>query len=52
MLAAADSSNDENMPQSIFFYGDGRANDLVPGDYLKTIVNTFKETSATSFKVK
>jgi len=48
----ANSSDDEEMPQPIFFYGDGRSDDLVPGDYLKSIVNTFKETSATSFKVQ
>ncbi|KIM72080.1 hypothetical protein PILCRDRAFT_93603 [Piloderma croceum F 1598] len=46
------SSDDEDMPQPIFFYGDGRSDDLVPGNYLKTIINTFKETSATSFKVQ
>ena len=46
------SSGDEDMPQPIFSYGDGRSDDLVPGDYLKTIVNTFKETLATSFKVQ
>jgi hypothetical protein len=48
----ANSSDNEDMPQPIFFYSDGHSNDLVPGDYLKTIVNTFKETSATSFKVQ
>ena len=40
------------MPQPIFFYGAGHSDDLVPGDYLKTIVNMFKETSATFFKVQ
>jgi hypothetical protein len=34
-----------------FFYGDARAGDWVPGDYLKTVMNTFKEKSTDSFKV-
>jgi hypothetical protein len=34
-----------------FFYGDARAGDWVPGDYLKTVINTFKEKSTDSFKV-
>jgi hypothetical protein len=33
------------------FYGDARAGDWVPGDYLKTVMNTFKEKSTDSFKV-
>jgi hypothetical protein len=46
------SSDDEDMPQPTFFYGDGRSDDLVPGDFIKTIINTFKETSMDSFKVQ
>jgi hypothetical protein len=34
-----------------FFYGDARADDWVPGDYLKTVMNAFKEKSTDSFKV-
>jgi hypothetical protein len=40
------------MTNTSFFYGDDRPDDMVPGDYLKTIMNTFKETSSTSFKVQ
>jgi hypothetical protein len=40
------------MTNTSFFYGDNRPDDMVPGDYLKTIMNTFKETSSTSFKVQ
>jgi hypothetical protein len=49
--AAADSSDDE-MTNTSFFYGDDCPDNMVPGDYLKTIMNTFKETSSTSFKVQ
>jgi hypothetical protein len=40
------------MTNTSFFYGDDRPDDMVPGDYLKTIMNTFKENSSTSFKVQ
>ena len=34
-----------------FFYGDDHTDNMVPGDYLKAITNTFKETSLAAFKV-
>jgi hypothetical protein len=42
----------QDMPQPTFFYGDGRSDDLVPEDYIKTIINAFKEASTDSFKVQ
>ncbi|KAJ7319257.1 hypothetical protein DFH08DRAFT_819204 [Mycena albidolilacea] len=42
-------SSDDDMP-SEFFYGDNRAEDLVPGDYLKSTMNKFKEASSDNFK--
>lgn len=48
---SSDSSDDSNMTlQSQFFWGDGRADDWVPGDYLKSIMNMFRETSLATFK--
>ncbi|KAJ7216588.1 hypothetical protein GGX14DRAFT_562151 [Mycena pura] len=44
-----DSSDDEDMP-SDFFYGDNREDDPVPGDYLKSTMNKFKEASSDDFK--
>ncbi|KAJ7060417.1 hypothetical protein C8F01DRAFT_1084159 [Mycena amicta] len=38
------------MLSSEFFYGDNRDQDLVPGDYLKSTMNKFKETSKDKFK--
>ena len=49
--AVVDSSDDE-MTNMSFFYSDDRPDDMVPGNYLKMIMNTFKETSSTSFKVQ
>jgi hypothetical protein len=49
--APADSS-DEEMTNPTFFYGDDHPDDMVPGDYLKTVMNTFKETSSNSFRVQ
>jgi hypothetical protein len=40
------------MTNPSFFYGDDRPDDMVPGDYLKTVMNTFKETSSNSFRVQ
>ena len=51
-FAAVVDSSDEEMTNTSFFYGDDRPDDMVPGDCLKTIMNTFKETSSTSFKVQ
>jgi hypothetical protein len=34
-----------------FFYGNACAGNWVPGNYLKTVMNTFKEKSTDSFKV-
>jgi hypothetical protein len=34
-----------------FFYGNACAGNWVPGNYLKTVVNAFKEMSTDSFKV-
>ena len=46
-----DSSDDTNMTQqSQSFWGDGRADDWVLGNYLKSIMNTFKEMSSATFK--
>lgn len=44
-----DDSSDEEMP-SDFFYGDNRDDDPVPGDYLKSTMNKFKEASSNEFK--
>ncbi|KAJ7166977.1 hypothetical protein C8R46DRAFT_1095687 [Mycena filopes] len=35
-----------------FFWGDGRDDDMVPGDYLKLTMNKFKETSSDDFKAE
>ncbi|KAJ6570437.1 hypothetical protein DFH09DRAFT_1313045 [Mycena vulgaris] len=48
-ILALDSSDDEDMP-SDFFYGDNRDDDPVPGDYLKSTMNKFKEASSDDFK--
>ncbi|KAJ7239065.1 hypothetical protein C8J57DRAFT_1372985 [Mycena rebaudengoi] len=37
---------------SEFFWGDGRADDMVPGDYLKRTQDKFKETSSDDFKAE
>jgi hypothetical protein len=50
-ITYVDSSSDEEMSTENFFYGDTHAGDWVPGDYLKTVMNTFKEKSTDSFKV-
>ncbi|KAJ7827223.1 hypothetical protein B0H14DRAFT_2595374 [Mycena olivaceomarginata] len=47
--AVLDDSSDEEMP-SDFFYGDNRDDDPVPGDYLKSTMNKFKEASSNEFK--
>jgi hypothetical protein len=51
ITAPAESSDDEMM-SPLFFYSDDHPDDMVPGDYLKTIMNTFKETSSDSFQVQ
>jgi len=40
------------MAPIIFFWGDNRADDPVPGNFLKLISSGFKETSSDTFKVK
>jgi hypothetical protein len=40
------------MSPTIFFWGDNRADDLVPGNFLKLISSGFKESSSDAFKVK
>lgn len=37
---------------SDFFWGDGRLDDMVPGDYLKLTMNKFKEASSDEFKAE
>ncbi|KAJ7449772.1 hypothetical protein B0H11DRAFT_2247134 [Mycena galericulata] len=37
---------------SDFFWGDGRVDDMVPGDYLKLTMNKFKENSSSDFKAE
>jgi hypothetical protein len=45
-------SSDDKMTNPLFFYSDNRPDDMVPGDYLKMIMNMFKETSSDSFRVQ
>jgi hypothetical protein len=40
-----DSSSDKEMLTEKFFYSNTCADNWVPGDYLKTVMNTFKEKS-------
>jgi hypothetical protein len=47
----SDDSDDE-MPPAIFFWGDNRADDPVPGNFLKLISSGFKESSSDTFKAK
>ncbi|KAJ7097463.1 hypothetical protein C8R44DRAFT_889371 [Mycena epipterygia] len=44
------SSDEETIMPSEFFWGDGCIDDMVPGDYLKLTMNKFKETSSDDFK--
>jgi hypothetical protein len=44
--------SDNKMSPTIFFWGDIRADDPVPGNFLKLISSGFKESSSDTFKVK